>query len=149
LSRSDNIGEPRGGTSSANGCGKGWQLATNKTVTAARLRANRRRIALITVAGRRSSLGPGNGTRRHETNGPRAADEAMRLFAEHDHGEAAPVSPFTAQAGASIAEKAPLLGDRVMRSTRDDRNPGPSEPVLDVARQIEHEMAGAQRGSEV
>ncbi len=64
---------------------------------------------------------------------------------EHDRREAAAEDRLAAQAGATIAEETLLLGDGVaMRRIRPLPRREPGEAALDIARKVEHEMAGAR-----
>src|SRR5271166_3854015 len=117
LSGNAKIGAPRRGTSSANGCGSGWQPA----------------------AGNRK---PSGATRRRIwRNG---IERTCGLITKRDRRERASVGWLAAQASTAIAEEMLILGNRVVSGTLDSRDTSSGKAVLDIAGQIEHEVAGPQ-----
>src|SRR5690242_14211795 len=139
LSRNSKIGAPRRGTSSANGCGSGWHAPKDMTAMAAVARMARRAAPLIAKARRRW---PADRARKRRRTGSGRALGAGRIRREHNCRETAPVGALAAQAAAPVAEEIRRLGGGVAPGTLDRRDAGPSEPVLDIVRQIEHEMTG-------
>src|SRR5258708_34781235 len=76
-------------------------------------------------------------SRQKLTNLRRAAS----LLLEHNCGEPAPVGVFATQAAAPIAEEPLFLGTGVMMILLHLPDSSLSKPRLDIARQIDHEMA--------
>src|SRR6516225_9656662 len=138
LSCNVSMGEPRTGTSSANGCGSGWQPATSMAAAAAMRGECRRREPVMRAAACRDSWIAKESGARGVIRTP------ALLLVERDGGEPAPVCALTAQAGAPIAEETRLLDNRIVRSALHRSNLGPNEPMFDIAWQIEHEIPGAQ-----
>src|SRR5271168_1049433 len=71
------------------------------------------------------------------------------LIAKRDRRECAAIDWLAAETGTPITEETRAFGDRVTSGAADDRNPRASEPALDIARQVEHEMAGSQCRREI
>src|SRR5689334_20745275 len=115
LSRNANIGAPRRGTSSANGWGSGWHPAADSTNA--------------------------SGTRRRRS-GADGIGRKRNLVTERDRRERPAIDRFALLTGTPIAEELPLFGDCVASGALDGCDPGAGQPVLDIARQIEHEVPG-------
>ena len=70
-------------------------------------------------------------------------------IAKRDCRERAAIDRLAARTGAPITEKMRVLGDRVVRGSLDRRDPRANQPALDIARQVEREMAGPQCRREI
>src|SRR6266404_6660890 len=75
--------------------------------------------------------------------------KAAPLWFQHDRGEPAPVGGLATQAATPIAEEPLFLCNGVVIGLLHGPDSRVSEPMLDIARQIEHEMAGAHGRCEV
>src|SRR6185437_9094395 len=67
---------------------------------------------------------------------------------QHDGGKTVAEILLAFQTGASIAEEARLLGDGVAGRALDRADTGGDEAALDIAGDVEHEMARAPRRCE-
>src|ERR1700730_7083748 len=150
LSRRTSMGEPRRGTSSANGCGSGWQPTISRTAAAAVPRLRRGVVPIIRAAAHSRPAEEAK-TMMDEALTPELTNlrRAASLLLEHDCGEPAPIGVLATQAAAPIAEEPLFLGNGVIMGLLHRPDSRLSEPMLDIARQIEHEMAGAHGWREV
>src|SRR5262245_19312644 len=113
LSRNARIGAPCRGTSSANGCGSGWQLAIDSS---------------------------------EATSPPRSQIGGSNSIAERDCRECAAIHPLATQTGTPITEEIRVIGSCIASRAFDVRYAGASQPALNIARQVKHQIAGSQRG---
>src|SRR5271165_17636 len=131
LSRNAKIGAPRRGTSSANGCGSGWQPA-----------AGSRAVSNTP----RSRIGPNEPLKSKDR---RVCPKASGLITKRDRRESTTIGALALQTGTPIAEETLIFSNRVVNSTRYGDDAGAAQPALDIARQVEPEMAGPHCRREV
>src|SRR5256885_16259299 len=73
----------------------------------------------------------------------------QRSIAKRDCRERAAIDRLAAQTGTPITVKMAVLSDGVAWGSLDRRDPRAREPALDIAREVEHEMAGPQCRREI